>query len=122
MFMHKTFMELKDQISNLHSQLNENIRLREKDKSDYEARIIAKDRELDWLKKKHSLEIDEAKQVLRKEMEKSLIESDLKRVKAESALETYKAMDTKEEREHIRNMLAKAIEGLSQKVEVNVKN
>jgi len=115
-------MELKDQISNLHSQLNENIRLREKDKSDYEARIIAKDRELDWLKKKHSLEIDEAKQVLRKEMEKSLIESDLKRVKAESALETYKAMDTKEEREHIRNMLAKAIEGLSQKVEVNVKN
>ncbi len=77
--------------------------------------ICEMDMEKSYAKRDMNLEIKEKLNALRSEMQQSLIESDIKRVKAEAHLETYKEMDTKTERIHQREMLKKAIEGLSQK-------
>lgn len=60
-----------------------------------------------------AIKVEETKNEIRKEMQKALIESDLKRVEAIAKLETYEKLDTKTEREAIRQMLDKAIAGLS---------
>lgn len=66
------------------------------------------------------LEIEEAKNSIRKEMQKSLVESDLRRVEAEAKLEVYEMMDTKDDANKIREMLDKAITGLSQQAQVKI--
>ncbi len=70
----------------------------------------------------HALDIEKAKNDIRKSMEKSLIESDLRRVEAVAKLNTYIDMDTKDERKHIQEMLKDAIKGLSSKPEITVNN
>ncbi len=71
--------------------------------------------ETDIRKRLHMLDIEEAKNALRKEMQQKLIESDLLRVEALAKLETYEKMDTKDDRKHMRSMLQEAIKGLSVK-------
>ena len=71
--------------------------------------------EANLVERKHQLEIEEEKNKIRSNMQKALIDSDLERVEATAKLEAYEKMDTKEEREHIREMLGKAIDGLSER-------
>lgn len=105
MFSDKTLVELNKGLKIEIGNFKDKIRQLELD-AKYEAKIKA-------------LDIESAKNEIRKEMQKSLIESDLKRVKAEASLATYEKMDTKTERLHIQKMLDKAIEGLSKaKVQV----
>lgn len=85
---------------------------------EYEERIREGRFDLECEKRRNELKIDEEKNKLRDAMKKDLIESDLKRVKAETALETYEKMDTKEDRDHNRKMLEKAIDGLSKGINV----
>jgi len=66
-------------------------------------------------KEKFELDIEEAKNDIRKEMQQSLITSDLLRVEAVAKLTAYESMDTKADKEHINKMLEKAIDGLSKK-------
>lgn len=113
MFMHKTLVELRGQVRHLRVQLRDSEHYKEVDRQ-------AHQREMEWLRKKHFLDIDMAKNEIRKEMEQALIESDLRRVKAEASLETFEEMDTKEERKTIQEMLSKAIDGLSQAKQVVV--
>ncbi len=71
--------------------------------------------------RKRYLAVEEAKNVIRKEMEKSLIESDLLRVEAVAKLEAYEKINTKEDHNHLMKMLEKSIEALGkQKQEVKV--
>lgn len=91
----------------------------ERDRDYWKERVKDLERSNQYEVRVKELDVQKALNGLRKEMQKSLIESDLKRVKAEACLETYVKMDTKAEREHIRKMLDKAIEGLSKaKVQV----
>jgi len=70
--------------------------------------------------RKAALDIEEAKNTIRKDMQKSLIEADLKAAKAIAALETYREMDAKDDRKKITEYLGEAIKGLSkEKVTVN---
>lgn len=113
MFMHKAFVEL----STENRQLRESNLNLEKRNAKLENDLASalksckEERELDT--RKNALLIEEKLNTLRKEMQKSLTESDLKRVEAIAKLETYEKMDTKTERDAIRNMLEKAIAGLS---------
>ena len=68
----------------------------------------------------NDVKIENARTELRKEMEQALIESDLKRVEAVSSLKAYKEMDNKDDRKHIRTMLADAIESLGVKSDIVV--
>ena len=113
MFVHKELVELKEKHERAVKDLEKTIESLE--------RNLWKWREGEDLRKQgHHLKIEEAKAEIRKQMQKDLIESDLRRVKAEACLETYKAMDTKTDREQIRKMLDKAITSLGQKVAVQV--
>ena len=104
MFMHKEVVELKRTIEELTKQLQNPNGFKEKCK------------DLEWELKKlrdaQAFEIEKAKDEIRKDMQKALIESDLKRTEAVAKLNTYIDMDTKDDRKHTQNMLAKAIEAL----------
>lgn len=69
--------------------------------------------ELSCQKRENELKVQEELNKLKKEMQKSLVESDIRRERAEAKLETYEKMDTKSERNEIREMLKEAIKGLS---------
>ena len=112
MFMHKKLMELERKNMWLEND-NKNLR---KEVSDIH-KILAEKNEHQF--RMHQLNIEEAKNTIRKEMEKSLIESDLKRVEAVAKLNTYIDMDTKDDRKQISQMLDKAITGLSHQM-VNI--
>ena len=104
MFMRKKLVELKEQLRERDDEIRE---LKNK---------IAISKE--W----EEINLEKAKDILRKEMQKSLIESDLRRVEAVAKLETYIEMDTKDERRHIQQMLEEAIKSLGQqKITVNTK-
>jgi len=110
MSMFTTPVELKEEIKSLKGNIKgfqERIRELEFDKK--------------CMERKRNLDIEEAKNTLRKDMEKALIESDLKRVEAVAKLEAYEKMDTKAERQHIQKMLEAAIAGLSSAQKVIVK-
>jgi len=95
---------------------------------DLKDRIESLERAL-WMKKEerrydlqlHALAMEACKNELREEMQKDLITSDLKRVEAVASLKAYKEMDNKDDREHIRTMLADAIKSLGNKPQIVVK-
>ncbi len=96
--------ELKETIEELERQL-----WIERENRAYDARLAALAMETERIK-------------VRKEMEKDLITSDLQRVDALASLKAYREMDNKDDRKHIRTMLADAIKSLGNKsVTINQK-
>lgn len=109
MFMHKASMELKEKLKKSEAEVKE-----KQTTIDFlQRKVTMHDWELEKRNTENALEVEKAKQDIRKDMQKSLIESDLLRATAVAKLEAYEKMDTKAEREHINKMLEKAIEGLS---------
>jgi hypothetical protein len=122
MLLHSTHLgivnELKEEIRSYgrtQERLNSDM---EHLKRDHKVEIDRLLNQIDRLKETQQFELEKAKFQKAKEMEKALMESDITRVKAQTALETYQKMDSKDDREHMRKMLDKAITSLGQRIVV----
>lgn len=94
----------------------------EKMKMHYESLIDEARFDAECTVRKKDLDIEEAVNEVKKEMQKSLIESDLKRVEAIAKLEIYEKQDNKDQINKITDMLEEAIKSLGSKdTIVNVK-
>lgn len=113
MFGNEKIVELRDTITELQESLAIEKRNRANEASACKEKVMKLEQDIIFNNRMKMLEIEEAKNEIRRELMKDAIEADQKRIKAESALATYEKLDTKEERKHIQEMLQKAIEGLS---------
>lgn len=93
--------------------LEDRIKQKEERIREIEFQLTTKEKEM-------CLAVEAAKNEIRKEVQEKLIKSDMERIQAVSKLETYEKMNTKDDANKIREMLDKAITGLTNRADVKV--
>lgn len=111
---------LKGLVSEYSSQIDDQIRQNRKqqEENSWEIKKLKDQYEFEFKKtlELKNLEIEKAKNELRKEMQKDLITADLTRVEATAKLSVYEKLDNKDQINQQTAMLKTAIEGLSRQI------